>query len=224
MKITSENRDEFIEKYLDGSLSPEELTEFEEQLKSDSSLAEAVIFRKSIGKSWKNALSYDRTKEEVRIAIEKTVREKRIRIYRFAVAAVITGIIVITGGLFFYQNNSEYFKFAKLFGNKEEISGPQFMEQEEKASAGKLDSLIFVSPLLEKPLSNSDSVIFCWKPGLPKASYIVIKSVKNNEVIFKERIIEGRKFFYLENNFLPPGEYWWYVEGFKSKGYFKIVR
>ena len=75
MKITSENRDEFIEKYLDGSLSPEELTEFEEQLKSDSSLAEAVIFRKSIGKSWKNALSYDRTKEEVRIAIEKTVRE-----------------------------------------------------------------------------------------------------------------------------------------------------
>jgi hypothetical protein len=224
MKITSENRDEVIEKYLDGYLTAEELKEFEEQLKADRGLSEALNFRKTIGESWKNALKYDRTKYEVRVAIEKTARDKRILVYRFAAAAVITGLILFTGGIFIFQNTPDYFKFAKRQGNSDQISGPQFNEQEEKASFGKLDSLIFVSPMLEKPLTNSDSVIFCWKPGLPSSSYIVIKSVKNNEVIFKEKIIQGRHFFYLENNFLPPGEYWWYVEGYKTKGYFKIVR
>jgi len=224
MKITAENRDEVIEKYLDGSLSPEELSIFEEQLKTDNVLSEALRFRKSIGKSWSNAVKYGQTKEEVRVAIKKAVRGKRIRIYRFAAAAVITGVILITGGLLVFQNNFEDFRFAKLFGNKDQISGPQIMDQEEKASFGKLDSLIFVSPISDKKLTNNDSVIFCWKPGLPNATFIVIKSAKNNSVVYKEKIIQGRHFFYLENNFLPAGEYWWYLEGFKTKGYFKIVK
>jgi hypothetical protein len=224
MNISMQNRDELIERYLDGSLSPEELSEFENQLKTDDNLSKELKFRKILGSSWRKALKYQDTKSEVNEAIRKAISQKRTTLLRYAIAAIIAGIIFITGGIWLNNKNNWFPQYATRDSTEENMIVPQMNQQEDKASFGKLDSLIFVSPILDKQLSNSDSVIFCWKPGLPNSTYIVIRSLKNKEVIFKEKIVKGRQFYYLENNFLPAGEYQWYLEGYTGKGNFKIVR
>jgi hypothetical protein len=193
-------------------------------LKIDEELAKEVKFRQTLGSSWGKAMKYEDTKNEVSSAIRNVKNRGRQLIYRYAIAAVFLGLVFMTGGILLNQYNNHSHQFATRDSSGEMTITPQINQQDEITSFGILDSLVLISPVSQKQFTYTDSVVFCWKPGLPNSTCIVIREMKNKQIIYKEKIVKGRKFFYIDKNFLPAGEYQWFLEGYPLKGDFKIVR
>lgn len=227
MKANS-NPEEWIENFLDGTLTDQEVEEFKEKLNFDSEFARLYQERLRLKEAWINAHQLDQTRKEVKRAIQHEKSQRRRQYIQLAAVASVLILIGIPAFLYFngdFNKKSSITSETTSTDSLQDIIGiPQFKTAEEKASFGVVDSVKLISPVKNQVFNQNDSAIFCWKPGLPDSTFIVITAVKNKQVIFREKIVKGRQFFYLENNFLPTGEYQWFLEGYSIKEEFKIIR
>lgn len=86
---------DWIENYLDGTLSPEEREEFEKALEVDKALAEDFTQRKKISEYWNLAGEYQNTKKN----IQKIIREEKPRKLQTNKYLLIAASVVVLFGI-----------------------------------------------------------------------------------------------------------------------------
>ena len=100
---------------------------------------------------------------------------------------------------------------------------PQIRQAEEKASIHFMGELKLISPALNKLCNRNDSIVFLWNSVVDAETNFIIENQKNEKTVYREKIKIAAKRFVIEKEFLPEGEYQWYIEGFAGKAKFKVV-
>ena len=225
--MKSNTTEEWIENYLDRKLSEPELREFNERRKNDPEFDSLCTEQVKLRDDWRKAGQLHQTRIEVAGAIRKEKNRKKKVLYIWASAASILLIISISGVIYWNDNNYNQPSFADQ--NKEYNSEtydsvtPQFKEIEEKASFGTADTLMLLGPANNQKCNISHYIVFRWKPALIDSTNIVIKSLKNDNVVFREKIGPGNLSFILEKGFLPVGDYVWHLQDSNGKAQFKVI-
>lgn len=220
--------DELIDKFMEGSLTDPEITYFNEWVASDPEFEKLYYERVKLKEVWVKAYNLEKTRAEVSSAIRRRKTLRNRQIISLAAAASILILIGIPSFLYF-NGNSEHQsipsnQIASLDSIHETEITPQFKSIEEKASFGKVDTIRLILPIHNNIYKNSDSIIFRWTPVLSDSTVITILNGKNGNAVFKEKVAKGKDQFILEKEFLPEGQYEWYLDGFPEIGKFNIVR
>lgn len=219
--------EEWIENYLDGKLSEPEQSEFHDKRINDPDFDRLCNEQTKLRNEWRKAGQLHQTRIEVADSIRKEKNRKRKILYTWATAASILLIISISGVMYWNVNTNHQPSFTGQ--NKEYNSetydsvSPQFKEIEEKASFGTADTLMLLGPVNNQECKISHYIVFRWKPALIDSTNIVIKSLKNDNVVFREKIGPGNLSFILEKGFLPVGDYVWHLQDTKGTAQFRVI-
>jgi hypothetical protein len=221
------NSEEWIENYLDGKLNNHELRQFDEKRATDPEFNRLFEDRMQIQDQWTKASTLDKTRKEVAAAIYRVNRHRRKKLLALAAAASLLLAISIPGVLYlngaFTGQTTVADKTEKPDTAKEITITPHFRDIEEKAAFGIADTLSLLAPVNNQQCNRAYFIVFRWKPVLTDTTHIVIENIKNNQVIFKEKIASGKQNFVLEKGFLPVGKYRWYMEGGSSDAQFEVI-
>lgn len=225
--MKSYTTEELIENYLDGNLNESEFRAFNERIKNDPEFDRLYKEQLKLRDDWRKAGQLQKTRTEVANAIINEKNRKKKIIYAWAAAASILLIISISG-IFYWQGNINQQPLFVDQGNENDSLiidsiSPQYLEAEEKASFGTADTLILLGPSDSQECNISHYIVFRWKPELNDSTNIIIKSLKNDKVVFREKIGPGKLSFILEKGFLPVGDYAWFLQNGKNTAQFKVI-
>ncbi len=210
-----ENDIDLIEKFLEGSLSENEETAFQERLANDVGFADAFAKRKLLQKAFVEATVRADIKKTIGSAIagEKRKAQTHRRIW---LAAATLIILATVGSLLIYNsfNRMPENQFA-IEQNLPEKEDREAMERKSNSMEeyGNLDVLVRKESVDDffpdelTVLKANDTIIFKWPSSLNER-YLTIYNSKG-ELVKKEKIKKKVKEFTLLPGILKPGVYFW---------------
>ena len=86
-----------------------------------------------------------------------------------------------------------------------------------------MGELKLVTPIQNKLCNRNDSIVFIWNSDVNAETNLTIENQKNGKTVYCERIKVNAQKFIMGKNFLPEGEYLWYIEGFPAKEKFSVT-
>lgn len=214
---------DWIELYLDGTLSEEENSNFQHSLVTNPELAEQYQFRIKLAENWAKTKEYGNTRQLTYEKIMEAKSEKKNRLFVWSIAASFLILISVSGIVMLTDQNNKQAPIANNDKNTESQYVPQLKNAEEKASIHILGELKLISPANNKICNRNDSIVFVWNSDVDAASNLTIENQKTGKTMYREKIKIAAKRFVLERNFLPEGEYSWSIEGFQTKEKFKVI-
>jgi len=223
MNIGKTEFHDWIEKYLDGKLTEEENTRFRELLLTDPELAEQYQIRIKLAENWTKAKEYGNTRQSIAATIREAKLEKKNRLFVWSIAASFLILLSISGIVIVTDRISKQVPIANNAEGIESPVVPQIKYAEEKASIHFKGELQMLSPIKNKLYNRSDSIVFAWKSEVDAETNLTIENQKNGKTVYREKIKVNAQKFVLEMNFLPEGEYLWYIEGFPGKEKFRVI-
>ena len=223
MKIEKTDYHDWIEKYMDSQLTEEENSKFQELLLTDSELAKQYHIRMMLAKNWTNAKDYGNTRKLISESISEAKSEKKNRLFAWSIAASFLVLLSVSGIVVFTNRTGKETTIARNSNETESPIVPQIRQAEEKASVHFMGELKLNSPVQNKLCNRNDSIVFLWNSVVDAETNFIIENQKNGKTVYREKVKLNAKKFVLEKNFLPEGEYQWYIEGFPGKEKFKVV-
>jgi hypothetical protein len=223
MKIEKTEYNDWIENFLDGKLTDEGNKQFMDMLKTNPELEQQYQFRIKMAEDWTKAKEYDETRKLFAGIDQEVKSEKKNKLVVMSIAASLLLLISVSGVLMYSNRNNEQTTIAKNQKGTETTVVPQIKYAEEKASIHFNGELRIIAPVKNKNYSKNDSIVFTWNSQIDAETNIVIVNQKSGKTIFREKIKINSQKFILEKNFLPEGDYLWYIEGFPGKEKFKVV-
>ena len=215
--------DDRIEDFLDGRLSEVENMEFKEQLKTDKELDRLYRQRIALAAAWTKAKRYEETRHSISQIIRKTKSDKKARYFMWSAAASLLIILSVSGIVVFNRFPTMPNEFVGTGQGIETQVVPRIKYAEEKVSIHFMGELKMLAPINNKRCSRNDSIVFTWSSNVDAETNITIDNQKDGKTVYREKIKVNAKKFVLEKNFLPEGEYQWFIEGFPEKGTFNVV-
>lgn len=223
MNFEKSELDDRIEDFLDGRLSEVEKEEFLEQLKTNKELDRLYRQRIAIGNIWAKAKRYEETRQSVSQIIRKAKSGKKNRFFMWSVAASLLIILSISGiDLFNHYTTSPTEIVSTGQGHETQVV-PHIKYAEEKASIHFMGELKMLAPNNNKLCNRNDSIVFTWGSNVDAESNLTIENQKNGKTVYREKVKVNAQKYVLEKDFLPEGEYQWYIEGFPGKEKFNVV-
>ena len=210
-----ENDIDFIEKYLEGSLSENENIAFQQRLAKDAEFDDIYHKRKLLQESFIEATVRVNIKKAIRSAIAEEKRRSKTR-QRIWLAAATLIILATFGSLLIYNsfNNMPENQFATEQNPSEkgdrEATQRKSNNMEEYGNLDKVvrkESVDGFSPDEFTTLKANDTIIFNW-PSSPNERYFAIYN-DNGGLIKEETIEENSIGFKLLPGILKPGTYYW---------------
>ena len=207
---------DWIEDYLDGTLSEPEKEAFRERLAADPSFSALYEQRLKLQQTWKETEKYADVEDKVAglIMSEKAAIRKRRNI--LLVAASLVAVIGIGSVLLFILPDRTTHKMQEAhIAADSAIQGPQQIGMPEY---GKIDSVakmgtsevILISPALNAEFIKGDTINFQWRSPMEESELIIQNKVTGRQV-FNIKIPEGEKAYRLATTNLPAGEYQWFI-------------
>ncbi|MBW6459773.1 MAG: hypothetical protein K0B08_04295 [Bacteroidales bacterium] len=210
------NDPDWIEDYLDGTLSEPEQEEFRERLVADPSFAALYEQRLKLQQTWKETEKYAVVEDKVAglIMSEKTAIRQRRNI--LLVAASLVAVIGVGSVLLFILPDRTTHKMQEAhIAADSAIQGPQQIGMPEY---GKIDSVIktdsyeitLLSPIDDNVFIVGETITFQWSASTGK-SELVIKEKAGGRLVFNISLPEGKSEYMFETVSLTPGDYMWFV-------------
>jgi tetratricopeptide (TPR) repeat protein len=217
---------EFLIRYLDGDLTEEQKREFQEQLKTNSSLANNLEFIQDMDQLLGDrhmADFEDSLKEVENVLFQKQEKEKSSRKFFLGKVLAIAGVIAIlimgTAYFLFFKSGklntdalySQYYqKLDAGFVNRSEAPGKDdFIQAIQYYDAGKYNQAITLfQKIINSDPSNNAARLFlgiCYSETkqYPHAVPLFLGIVKQNDLAFKEHAYWYLSLCYLKLNDIP---------------------
>lgn len=211
-----------IEKYLDGQLLGKELEAFNSRLKTDEDFAMAFELRQKMPALMKDALEFETTREEVRVAIQQEKELifgfNRNWIYAAATIVILIGLFVV----------------IKLSNNDESVPGNRIAKENHEevlkvdhpinyAKLNELDEKVeLIGPLNFQAFNKGDQVILKWNTESQDTAKLFLTKFNEKEILFETEILLSNREFILHNPKLSTGNYSWYINDTVLRGSFKV--
>jgi hypothetical protein len=216
MNIHKTDYHDLIEQYLDGKLTEEENSNFQHSLSTNTELSEQFQVRIKLAENWAKTKEYGNT-------IRETKLEKKNRLFVWSIAASFLVLLSVSGIFMLTDRDNKQVPMANNDNKTESQYVPQLKKAEEKASVHFMGELKLISPVQGKICNRNDSIVFLWISDLDATTNLTIENQKNGKTIYREKISITANRFVLKKDFLPEGEYLWYIEGFQMKEKFKVI-
>ena len=220
MNIEKTDYHDWIEKYLDGQLTEEESGKFRELLTTDPLLSQQYQIRIKLAENWTKAKEYGNTRQSIAKTIRKVKSEKRNRLFVWSIAASFLILLSVSGIVMFSNLNGDQIPIVK---NTESPIVPRIKQVEEKASLHIMGELKLIMPIQNKLCNMNDSIVFIWNSDVDAETNLTIENQKMGKMVYREKIKVNAQKFIMGKNFLPEGEYLWYIEGFPAKEKFSVT-
>jgi len=141
----------------------------------------------------------------------------------WSLAASFLILLSVSGIVMFTNSNSETEVIAKNNIETESPFVPQIKQAEEKSLLHIMGKLKLVEPIRNRLFNRNDSIAFVWTSNVVAETNLVIENQKTGMVVYRERIKVDARRYTLGKNFLPEGEYAWYIDGFPGKEKFRVI-
>lgn len=223
MKLEKEDYNDLIENYLERNLTEQENKRFQELLSTNAQLAEQYRIRITMGNYWANAKEYGETRQSIAEVIRKTKSDQNKKMFFWSIAASFLVLLSVSGIVMLSDQNFNQAPVVKNSNESEVPLVPQMKQAEEKASLHIMEQLELISPIRNKLCNRNDSIVFIWNLDVDIETNLTIINQKNGKTVYRETIKLNARKFILEKNFLPEGEYQWYIEGFPPKEKFSVI-
>ncbi|MBV5313654.1 MAG: hypothetical protein JZU47_10185 [Prolixibacteraceae bacterium] len=223
MNIHKTDYHDLIEQYLDGKLTEEENSNFQHSLSTNAELSEQFQVRIKLAENWTRAKEYGNIRQLISESIREAKLEKKNRLFVWSIAASFLVLLSASGILMLTDRDNKQVPMAKNDKKIESQYVPKLKQAEEKASVHFMGELKLISPVQGKICNRNDSIVFLWISDIDATTNLTIENQKNGKTIYRKKISIVAKRFVLEKDFLPEGEYSWYIEGFQMKEKFKVI-
>lgn len=228
METQFDNND-LIERFLEGSLSEQEVEDFNQRIKKDYTFAEALAQRRLLQKTYVEIHRQAELRNQIRsIVLDENQKVAYRRMIWLAAATLL--ILTALGSILFYT--------TKKPDNEPQMANEQFNkgndpadhlvqgQQQSMNEYASIDSLkttehkIAFLPDEKTKLRSVDTIRFSW----PESKEALILSIYDNSggIVKNERIKSGTKQFLLLPGILSPGKYAWQIKNYSKKIRFTI--
>lgn len=225
--MKTKNKYEWIDRYLDGSLSENEKIEFESDLQINNILKSELDKRIKIRQLWSEAKIYEEIRREVKAAFPKhnrivNLNRKRI----FSIAAIIIILIGISSVLLLKNKNSDFFQ-QNSAQDTIKLDQMRIDKPDNKATYLKLspdNKIELIFPKSEEEIESQRTIKFQWlaKDSLQLTDTLFIRAISNNQITICQQIILADNNYILLGRILKPGFYSWTIGRNKPLIPFKI--
>lgn len=212
-----------IEDFLDGRLSEVEKLEFLDHLKTDIELHRLYRQRITLGATWMKAKKYEETRHSVSQIIRTAKSDKKSQYFMWSAAASLLIILSVSGIVMFNRYPTTPSEIASTGQGTETQIVPYIKYAEEKASIHFKGELKMLAPIKSKLCYRNDSIVFAWNSDVDAETNLTIENQKSGKTVYREKVKVNAQKFIMEKNFLPEGEYQWFIEGFPGKEKFNVI-
>lgn len=203
-----------IEDYLDGSMNPEERTEFENLLKSDAELQKLLDERIQLQELYvaDHRINELRSKISTSLKNEKqTAGTSIFRNYRMVAAAAVIITLAVFGSVLVFNNRSvddeEYITVVPLpdsVAGKAATGPGSYANKDAVKGKGTFDDFF---PDEFSRLYTSDSICFTWPASMPSRFLMLYDS--KGKLVKKIKIKKKASEYWLMPGTLSEGTYYW---------------
>lgn len=211
--------EDWIEDYIDGTLSESEVAKFETELATNEVLKNEYEERLKLATMWQQANTYEKTRNEVIEAIQEQNGKRKIWIRRFSIAASVLIVVSLSVVYIFTGENKQSGQVAE----NEKPLVPKIKLPEEKASGGVITTVTLLSPANDTICKRNDNIIFKWNPSLKDSSTFIIIDIVSQKQVFKQKIAPMESSYMLNKKSLSVGSYQWYINEHNKKEKFRIT-
>lgn len=212
-----------IEDFLEGSVTGEQLSAFNDRLQNDLEFKKAVEFRKKLPELMHEAANYDAVRNEVKDAIASQKRSLPVYNKNWILAAAATVLILIgfVAVLRFMSTSGE---------NQSDIMVKNTPTEElmidEPVNYGAVriaDPVVeLVSPLESKSIEQETDLHFSWNTQDIGWAHLYVQAKGPEDFIMQFDVKLDKKEFIIENHQLKHGNYIWYINDSTSYGRFVV--
>jgi len=234
MNFPERNNDiDFIERYLDGELTPEEQQSFNKRMIDDQEFKELVEARKESSELWVKARTYAAIKEDVKRIHSKGLEEEKISLrtipafisqYKYyAIAASGLLLIGVIAALIFIVNPNK----QNTLSDNDKNKLYQVQNAIDQMVKGKMETVNEKAIVLLKPdsgaiMSAQKDILFQWKYKNDSPVEFVISNENSNTKVFTKKIDPLENSLLIPAGTLMPGVYSWYITVQKIKRTFTV--
>ena len=229
------NNIEQIEAYLDGSLSQEEQSLFEKELKSNGELKTQLEVRVKLARLWNDATEYEKVKKNISSTINYPAT-KTAPLFRTKIVAIAALLITLIGVSFIIINynknriNNNRLEFAAIDSTKIDTDKTYELKSDpikNKASISFIKDSIISQLVIISPnnteIKLDETINFVWHSDyLDQATLFVTTTDSSDGISFQSEILLSDTSFILEGYVLQRGFYIWFINKKIKYGSFQI--
>ena len=212
------NDNDLIERFLDGSLSEKEREAFNERIKTDTILADALAQRKLLQRTYIETSRRSALKKQIKTIVTDEKRKAANQRKVWLAAATIIVLTAVGSILMFPAKKPDNAQRLANEQPKQSIDTTDHLLQGQQKSMNEYATLDSIEATKKNNtlypddraiLKSGDTIRFSW-PELYKVQFLTIYNNKG-EVVKKESIIQGTNKYVLLPGMLPPGQYSWKI-------------
>ena len=221
-----------IEEYIEGKLTGEILSIFEDRLKTDKVLAKEYKQRLKLAKLWIDAEEYQNTKSEIGKLIQKE-KSRRFFNNRFYMLSIAASIIILISMYFllFHENNTnnngQLNQFADVddsVSNKENTIIFQYDEPDKLATIDSVPGNIqLLFPIGGETIYKSEPIIFKWKSDSKLIDTLYVCNKLDKKILLKSKIMLSDTTYTIKYPQLTEGKYLWYISASSNFEEFIVI-
>lgn len=221
MKNDKDNQ--LIEDYIDGIPEGKELEAFQKRLETDKAFAREYELRKNLARLWKDAYTFQETKDEVGHIMQQekqsVFNRYRKAWYYVAVAASIALLIGIYW-LFVRPDNSKHLHRNEMA----EVADSVIFHRDKPEKLAKVRyNIQLISPVNDQQYTGKDTLVFRWTAPVDTVNISFgIMDSKTRRIVFRSGVSLSDAVFTLYPGMLPPGKYAWYLQDTMKMNHFTI--
>lgn len=222
---------DLIERYLDGELTEEEITYFQDRVYSDSEFEKLFLFRKELPAFWKSVSQYEEVSKTIQHALSYRNHSIRFGSYRtiLAIAASVILLIGIGVVLFFVtMKNPSRFNQDQMVYQEDTLENFQIEQPVPKANREffTIDTIPenkLIKPVEDAIFSDDHDMLFEWILETEADSIFFTITTGKNKVVLKQELHNGQTSYVLKKHSLPAGGYRWFLTGTEEVRKFYIT-
>jgi len=214
-----ENDIELIERFLDKTLSEDEVDAFHQRLEEDPEFAQLVALRKALPDHWRKTAEYEKTREEVGNALKLT-EHKGIYQLNMTVLSIAASIVILVGiaiALIFGVGDRLFSEDNQpIVQQNDTVLTPEIDIPEQKAkmavySSNSIQGIQLIYPKEGDSIKKTEMITFKWEYQGDSATtfYLILK--ESGRIVFKASVKPRQQSFTLPTEIVRPGVFSWYL-------------
>lgn len=222
---------QLIEQYIDGSLSCEELTAFNQRLMTDKSFAKAFREREILARLWKDGKEYEDTKKFVGEAIRK-MKQGFFITYRYQILSVAAAVIVLLGGYILLVqergDNPTGVNRSLAVSDTTTVQKNTFrFKVDEPLHLAAIDTvpknIRLVHPIDGTSYESSESITFMWEADQNLIDTILVRKDTSGALVSRIIVNLSDSAYTMKYPMLEVGNYTWNLAACDQIGSFSII-